>query len=143
MTTSELKRFALFAECSDEEREAIVELLEERVLRSGSPLYREGGEAEGLVLVAEGALRLESRRAGPLGRVTAGGSLGGAAIVAAGKREVTAIAEGRTRVWILERTAFRRLVEDSPRAACRVAEAVLAHLAGAVRDVLGRLVASG
>jgi CRP-like cAMP-binding protein len=134
----ELKRFAVFAECSEEDRRAIAELPEERVLRAGSPLFREGGEASGLVLVAEGALRIESRRAGRLGVLGAGGAIGGVALVAAGPREVSAVAEAKTRVWVLERTAFRRLVLDSPHAACRVAEGVLAQFAVAVRSQLDR-----
>lgn len=143
MTPDELKRFAVLAECSDEDREAIAPLLEERQLRAGSPLFREGSEAEALVLVAEGALRLESRRAGDLGTVGAGGALGGVALVLAGKREVGAVAAVPSRLWLLDRAAFRRLVADAPRAACRIAEGVLGQLAGALRDQLDRLATSG
>jgi len=135
----ELKRFAVLAECSDDDRDSIAGLLEERVLRPGSPLFREGSEAEALILVAEGALRLESRRTGPLGQVGPGGAIGGVSLVTVGKREVTAIAQGKTRLWILERAAFRRLVEDAPRAACRVSEGVLVQLAAATRANLDRL----
>jgi CRP-like cAMP-binding protein len=134
----ELKRFAVLAECSDEDREAIAPLLEERQLRAGSPLFREGSESEALVLVAEGALRLESRRAGELGTLGPGGALGGVALVLAGKREVSAVAASPSRLWLLDRAAFRRLVADAPRAACRIAEGVLAQLAGALRDQLPR-----
>lgn len=143
MTADDLKRFSVLAECSDDDRDTIAQLLEERVLRPGSPLFREGSEAEGLVLVAEGALRLESRRVGKLGTVRAGAAIGGVSLAAVGKREVAAVAEARTTVWVLERTAFRRLAEDAPRAACRIIEGVLAQFAAATRGSLDRLARSG
>jgi hypothetical protein len=42
-------------------------------------------------------------------------------------------------VLILERDAYRRLVDDYPRTACRLAEAVLLQTAGWLRPVLGQL----
>lgn len=134
----ELKVFALLAELSEDERELVSELLDRVSLDDGEQLFAEGQESDGLVLVERGALRLGSSRGGALGELPAGESLGAVALVCVGPREATAVACGATRVAVLSRESFRRLAEDSPRAACRILEAALADLAGAVRDGLDR-----
>jgi CRP-like cAMP-binding protein len=128
-----LKRCAPFAGLSEEELELLEELLEPQRLVRGQPLQREGTEAEGLVLVEQGALRLETAREGVLVRCEAGSVLGALALVRVGTRMVSAVAEDETRVRVLSRTAFHRLTEDAPRAACRILEAILGDVAGAMR----------
>jgi CRP-like cAMP-binding protein len=139
----ELKGFALLAELREEERELVLDLLERTDLDGGEQLFAEGQEADGLVLVERGALALQSARAGTLGEVGAGETLGALSLVAVGPREATALARGETRVWLLSRESFRRLCEDSPRGACRILEAALADFAAAVRESLDRFAAPG
>lgn len=134
----DFKAFALLAELSEDERELVTELLERVDLYSGDQFFCEGQQAEGLVLVESGALDLTSGRAGALGQIGAGECLGALALVAVGPREVTAVAGEDACVWVLSRESFRRLCEDSPRAACRILEAALADFAGAVREGLDR-----
>ncbi len=62
MNASDLKQFALFAEFSEEEREIVVDLLEERKLPDGKSVFREGSESDGLVLLQEGRMKLKSKR---------------------------------------------------------------------------------
>jgi CRP-like cAMP-binding protein len=136
----DLKHFALLAELSDEDREVLVELLEERVLPDGKSIFREGAEGDGLVLLQAGQLRLESRRAGDvIGTLEAPQHLGAASLFGLGKREVTALAQGPATVWLLSRSGLARLLEDAPRAAFRIAEAVAAELSGLVRQRLDTL----
>jgi CRP-like cAMP-binding protein len=134
----DLKAFALLAELTGEEREIVTELLERTELDPGEQLFCEGQEAEGLVLIETGTLDLTSARAGALGQVGAGDSLGAVALVAVGPREVTAVASEAACIWMLSRESFRRLCEDSPRAACRILEAALADFAAAAREGLDR-----
>jgi CRP-like cAMP-binding protein len=134
----ELKVFALLAELSEEERELVTDLLERIDLDPGDQLFCEGQEAECLVLIEKGSLALTSARAGALGQVGAGDSLGALSLVSVGPREATAVAGEATAVWVLSRESFRRLCEDAPRAACRILEAALADFAGAVREGLDR-----
>jgi CRP-like cAMP-binding protein len=134
----DLKAFGLLAELSEEERELVADLAERVELDKGEQLFAEGQESEGLVLVEKGSLALSSSRGGELGTIAAGESLGALALVAVGPREATAVAGGATRVWVLSRESFRRLADDAPRAACRILEAALAELAGAVRENLER-----
>ena len=72
MSAMDLKRFALFEELSEEEREVLADELERIELEPGDVLFREREEASGLVLVVEGRVRLESSRAGELGSVGPG-----------------------------------------------------------------------
>lgn len=137
-TPADLKAFALLAELSEDEREMVADLLERTSLDDGEQFFAEGQESEGLVLVELGMLLLSSSRAGKLGELAQGDSLGAVSLVTVGPREATAIAKGATRVAVLSRESFRRLSEDSPRAACRMLEAALCDLAGAVREGLER-----
>ena len=139
----ELKGFALLAELSEEERELVAELLERHAFDDGEQMFAEGQESEGLVLVEEGAMLLTSKRAGALGQVVAGESLGAVSLVSVGAREATAVASGATRIAVLSRESFRRLTDDAPRAACRILEGALIDLAAAVRDGLERFGSTG
>lgn len=143
MRPDALKRHALFAELNDEEREVVASLLEERKLVEGKSAFREGSESEGLVLLESGRLKLRSqRRPGVLGTLEAPEHLGAASLFALGKREVTALADGSCTIWILSRSALSRLVDDCPRAAFRLAEAVAAELAVLAREGLDPLAKS-
>jgi lysophospholipid hydrolase len=135
----ELKRFALFAELGENELELLDDLLEPVSVRAGQQLFREGQEADGLLLLHAGRLRFESARAGDLGEVEPGAEMGAFSLVVAGRREATAVAAEDVELFRLSRTAFHRFAEDSPRGACRVLEAALRELAGSLRKGLDRL----
>lgn len=140
MSDHDLKRFAIFADLSAEERDCVEELLEAPLeLCDGEQLFCEGEESDGVILVDSGSLALQSLRAGDLGRLEAGNGIGGASLVAVGVRETTAMSVGETRVLRLSRESFRRLADDEPRAGVRVLEAVLVDLAGALRRNLDAL----
>jgi CRP-like cAMP-binding protein len=143
MSPDVLKRFAIFAELGDEEREIVASLLEQRRLVDGKSAFREGSESDGLVLLESGRLKLHSRRsAGVIGALEAPDHLGAASLFALGKREVTALADGACTLWILSRSSLSRLVDDCPRAAFRIAEAVASELAGLSRQGLDALACS-
>lgn len=137
--TTDLKSFSVLAELAGEELEMLEDLLEPRSLRKGQQLFREGEEADGLWLLAEGQLRLSSSRVGDLGKLKAGACIGALSLVVVGPREITAVAAKGCDLQQLSRPAFRRLLEDSPRAASRVLEAALAEIAGATRRSLDAL----
>ena len=137
MKASQLKQFALLAEFTEEEREILADLLEERTLPDGKSAFREGTESEGLLLLAEGRLKLKSKRTGAVvGVVEAPAHLGAASLFAFGKREVTALSDGGATIHLLPRTGLPRLADDAPRAAFRLAEAVAVELVTLVRSGL-------
>lgn len=139
MSEADLERFRLFSELTDAEREAVAELLEPIDLVPGRQCFREGQEADGLLLVDSGELRLESLRSGALGSLGEGATLGGISLLLVGPREVTAIATAPTRVLLLSRSSFLRLSDDHPRAGLRLAQAIVAEFAGAVREELDEI----
>ena len=141
MNPEDLKQFALMAEFSEEEREFLAELLEKRALLNAKSAFREGSEGEGLVLLESGKLKLKSRRTGSVvGMLEAPAHLGATSLFALGKREVTALADGPCTIWTLSRSSFSRLLDDSPRAAFRLAEAVAGELVALMREGLDTLV---
>jgi CRP/FNR family cyclic AMP-dependent transcriptional regulator len=139
VNAAELKRFGLLAELLDEDREALVELLETEKIRGGRSIYRETAEADAMILIASGTVRLSSKRSEYLGTLGAGAVLGATSLLAMGQREATAKAETACEVWVLARTAYRRLVDDYPRTACRLTEAIAGEIAGLLREGLDAL----
>lgn len=138
-----LKRFALLVEFSEDERDTLAELLEKRILPNGKSVFREGDESQGLVLLEKGRLKLKSRRTGSVvGILEAEQHLGAASLFTMGQREVTALADGGCTVWTLSRSGLSRLLDDSPRAAFRLAEAVAGEAASLMRTSLDQLVQS-
>jgi len=134
-----LKRFALLEELSEEERDLLDEHLELEELAEGRVLFEEGDEAEGLLLVLDGEVTLESQEQGKLGRFGPGSVLGGLSLISARRREATALAASSCSVALLERGSFRRLVDDAPRLGCRLMEALLRETARQLREALPAL----
>jgi CRP/FNR family transcriptional regulator/CRP/FNR family cyclic AMP-dependent transcriptional regulator len=134
-----LKAFPPFSDLSEGERAEIAELLERRSLSPGETLFFEGDDADAMVLVTEGAVQVESRRTRESAQLGPGAVLGGLALFAVGTRETSAAGAERAEVLLLRREDFLRLAEDSPRTACRIAMALSAELAAALRGALGSL----
>jgi CRP-like cAMP-binding protein len=141
MNPDDLKQFALLTEFGEEERSCLAEVLETRSLPNGKSAFREGSEADELVFLEAGRLMLKSRRTGSVvGQLEAPTHLGGASLFALGNREVTALADGPCTIWTLSRSGLSRLLDDSPRAAYRLAEAVAGELVGLMRASLDALI---
>jgi SulP family sulfate permease len=138
----DLKPYSLFTEFSDADCDALCELLEESTVWEGRAIFREGEEADGLILVESGTVRLESKRGVKLGVLQAGCAFGGVSLLVLGKRECTVLAETECRIHLLPRTSYRRLVDDAPFTACRLVESVINEFAEAVRGDLDRVVAA-
>lgn len=139
MSAAALKEFAPFADLSDAEREEVADLLEPRCLSAGETLFAEGDDAEALVLVVDGALKISSPRVAEPAQVRAGTVLGALALFAVGARESSAAGVERSQLLLLRREDFLRLAEDRPRTACRVAMALSGELAAQLRGSLAEL----
>jgi CRP-like cAMP-binding protein len=139
VTSSQLEVFPLLHELSEGERDDLAELLEHWSFKEGEEIFCEGDEAHGLVLVLSGSVRLEGSRGEAAERITQGEHLGALSLVAVGSRESSAVAESACDLLLFSRTAFRRLADDAPRAACRLVEAILVDLAGLLRGDLDHI----
>ena len=136
MNDLDFKRFTLLADLEPPEREAVAEVLEELRLDAGTLLFEEGEQAEGLLFVAEGGVRVDSSRGAEPVELEPGASLGAFSLVASGPREARAETTSLSRILVLRRSAFRRFRESDPRAACRLLEAILRETARLSRDAL-------
>jgi CRP-like cAMP-binding protein len=139
LISADLKRFALLAEFTEEDREELLEQLEPMSVPAGRPLCREGEEADALYLIREGRLRISSKSRGEIGEIASGASIGAASLVVVGLRPVSITALKDVDLLVLTRESFRRLAEDAPRTACRMAEAIVADIAGILRPSLERI----
>jgi len=133
---SELKRFALFADLVDAERDELASLLEEREASAGETLFDEGDEADALLLVLEGRLELKSRCRTETLSVGAGETIGGLSLFAVGTRGVAAVGAEESALRVLRREDFLRFAEDHPRAAFRIAAALASDVAQHARATL-------
>ncbi len=139
MNAADLKRFPLLAELSDEDREALFELLETQSVRKGRSVFRQTAEADGLVFLVSGKVALSRENEAELGQIGPGEILGTASLLTMGQREATAKAAEPSEIALLSRNAYRRLVEDHPRTACRLTEAIAQDLSSLLREALPRL----
>jgi CRP-like cAMP-binding protein len=139
----DLKRFALFNDLDEDERDDLAALLEERDLSPGETLFDAGDEADALLLVARGRVDLSQRGRGEKLAVGAGDWFGGLALFAVGSRGVDAAGAERSELWLLRREDFLRFAEDHPRAAFRIAAALMTDVAQHARAALGSVDPAG
>jgi CRP-like cAMP-binding protein len=135
-----LARIGLFGDLTPSELELLASVSEEQALNAGEVLCLEGSEADGAILLIDGALDCTRDGSGELGRIDAPAALGLAALAYNGNREASLKAAGPARVLLLTRTGFHRFSQDAPGAAVRVLEGVVNDLAGALRGSLELLV---
>jgi CRP-like cAMP-binding protein len=136
VTGADLKRYTLLSEFTEDERDSLAELLEEQHVFQGRAVFREGEEADGLVLLTAGTLRVEREGLGELSALEAGSAIGGISLLVLVKRECSVLAEIECDILRLRRQAYRRLVEDAPRTACRLNEGLVRELAECVTQRL-------
>lgn len=138
MNGVDLKAFACFGDLSEEEREVFGEAMQRITLDAGEEVFREGEDADGLILLVRGRLRLSRATPGLVGSLGPGETLGALSLVAAGPREASVVAETVSEILWLPRTAYRRVADEAPHAACRFVERVLADLTAMMRPGLTR-----
>ncbi|MCC6642064.1 MAG: cyclic nucleotide-binding domain-containing protein [Deltaproteobacteria bacterium] len=142
MTDVDLAKFSCFADLSDEQRECFAAEIRALDLEPEEAALREGDEADGMILLASGRLRLE-RSSPPLrAEVGPGTTLGGLSLLVPGRREMSAFAATPCRLLWLPRAGYRRLADDAPHAACRFVEHLITDLVAIVRPEIPRLLSA-
>ena len=132
-------QFRLLESLRREDIDALIPRLEARKLARGRWVFREGGEADGLLLIQSGRVEISADRTGASGVLEAGASLGALSLVTVGPREVAARTLEPCELWCLPRSQWHRLIEDHPRTGCRLLEAILAETATTLREALDRV----
>jgi CRP-like cAMP-binding protein len=134
--SDELERFPLLAELAEDERRDLAQELDWLCFEAGASIFLEGDAADGLLLLLEGRVRLTSSRAEGEGECGPGASFGSLSLVLDAGRRASVEACTPCRILRLRREGFQRLATGSPRAACRLLEAVVRENADLVERVL-------
>lgn len=140
MSAADLARVPLFGELGPGDLELLASVSELQALKAGEVLCLEGSEADGAIVLVEGALEASRDGVGDLGRIEAPATLGLASLAFNANREATLKAAGPARVFLITRPGFHRFGQDAPSAAVRVLEGVVRELAGALRGSVDLLV---
>jgi CRP-like cAMP-binding protein len=130
----DLAKFPLLAPLSETEREAVADEFECLELDPGVTLFSEGETANGAWFVVAGRVQVSAQRVDIGAEIGPGEVLGTLSLVLDGPREASAQTLSHAIIWRLRRSAFRRLVEMAPTAACRLLEGIVREVADAVRD---------
>jgi len=121
----DLKRFELLTQLDDTDREILAQELSVRELEPGTRLFEQGDAADSLLLLVEGSVRVSRRDGAEHADLVRGACLGGLSLAGETQRETSADTTQRTRLFVLSRQAFERLVVAEPRTACRLLQALL------------------
>lgn len=108
-----LRRVPLFAEVPQDVLARLAAMAEEREIPVGTALTHEGRH-EGWFFVIEAGSVLIERSGRPLNTLGPGDFFGSIALVDAGPRTATAIAETPSRVLAITNEQFRKLLDESP-----------------------------
>jgi CRP/FNR family transcriptional regulator, cyclic AMP receptor protein len=116
MLTDDLRESPLFATLSDDQLERVTGLMEEKHVRAGAILAREGEFAYHLFVVAEGSADVTVgdyvvTTLGP------GDTFGEIGVLERGRRTATVVATGPMRLLTMQIWHFNRLAEELPEVA--------------------------
>jgi CRP/FNR family transcriptional regulator, cyclic AMP receptor protein len=125
-----LKRAPLFEGLSSKELEELAQRSEDMELEPGTVLCREGEIGHEFFVIIEGDVEIE-RQGRSLGTRGAGDFIGEIALLEEIERTATVTAKTPLRVFVLTRTAFKRLVEQHPGVELKVLR-TLAHRVAAM-----------
>jgi CRP-like cAMP-binding protein len=139
VSAAQLGAFPLLEGLDPQDRAALAAELDCLEVGPGYRVYGEGDEGDCLLLVAEGRVRVASAAGGAVGEFGPGAMLGGLSLVLPGSRRTSVETLSRSRLFLLRRSAYERLVGSAPRAACRLVEALLREGAGLGDEALAAL----
>ena len=139
MTPSALEPFVLFAGLDEDERRCFLDEMELVEATRGEVVFEEGESADGLMLLVSGSLSLATADDGARGGFGPGTAIGAHALVAPCARETTAESVDHSKLLFLSRTGFERVAEAQPRAALKLALAILGESAALVREAAHQL----
>lgn len=137
-----LKTVPLFAGFGNEELRLLAFSAEDKLLKDGDVLFRAGDRADGGYVVASGRIDLTAEADALGARVAAalgpGSLIGELALIVETQRPTGAVAIQGTRVLLIRRAAFRRVLSEYPEIARRL-HALIAGRIGSMATDLDRV----
>ncbi|PLX36585.1 MAG: hypothetical protein C0606_15035 [Hyphomicrobiales bacterium] len=132
---SALQRVSLFEDFADDQLRLLAFGAEDRDLSAGSVLYEQGDRADSAYVVVSGALELFGPNDEPIGRAGPGTLIGELALMVDTERTNRAVVNERTRVILIRRSLFRRILQEFPDLARRVQQDFTARLQETARGL--------
>ncbi len=130
-----MKDIALFKQLDVDALRLLAFSAEQRLLRAGGVLFREGDLADGAYLLTKGAINLQgAREPAPL-RLEPPVLLGELALITQTKRPVTAMAAEHSTVLRITRKLFHRVLDEFPAGAARIRAMLATRLAAYAADL--------
>jgi cAMP-dependent protein kinase regulator/CRP/FNR family cyclic AMP-dependent transcriptional regulator/cGMP-dependent protein kinase 2 len=129
MLTDDLRSSPLFAAMTDDQLARVVALMEEKHVRVGAILAREGEFAYHLVVVAEGSadVTIDGELVSRLGPGDTFGEIG---VLERGRRTATVVATSPMRLLTMRIWHFNRLADELPQVAALAKELAQSRLEG-------------
>ena len=149
-----LKEFEIFEDLSDEQLEAVSEVLKEEVVPEGTEIIRESEKGDTLYLLLEGSVEISrsitlklsrhdyGRREKLLSRMTANERVffGETGLLGDSDRMATVVATTRCQLLVLDRAGFEMLSERDPvlgyKVMRKICKTLVERLRGANEDIL-------
>jgi CRP/FNR family transcriptional regulator, cyclic AMP receptor protein len=132
-SNEQLRTAPLFAELSDESLERIKETVSEFDAPAGVVLVQPGAEAQGLYIICEGTVAVETRGAGTI-ELGPGESVGELALLTPTQRSARVSAKTPVQGLAIDRGDFARVLEREP----QIALSLLGVLARRLIDTSAR-----
>ena len=126
-----LARAEFFEICADQQRSMLAFAGDTRHFRADDVIYQAGDPPEGAMVLIDGTLRVRPEGAGkPYALSEPGSVVSALALVLDKPRPITVTAVTDTRVLVVPRQAFRKLMQQSPDLAQRAAERIQHEISG-------------
>ena len=130
-----LRAVPLLRDFSEVGLRILAEVAQARSVGRGAYAFRAGEPSNALAFVARGTLQLMGREGGaPLGEISAGDTLGGLTLLAAGEHLISALASTDVQLLQLSRSAFEELQRARPRTALKLTLALARDLTERLQD---------
>ena len=123
-----IRAVPLFARCSRSEIAQVASIADEVDVKAGNELIREGDRGREFFILLEGTADVR-RRGRKVNSLAPNDFFGEIALVSRSPRTATVTTTGPGRVLVITASAFRSLLEQSPRLQSRVLEALADRLA--------------
>jgi protein phosphatase len=133
-----LRNVFLFRDLSESERMLIAPYLDQRSLKAGEPLFREGDPGDAFFVVLDGGIRIHKGET-HLIDVAPGGHLGELSLARPTARSASATALRDSLVFGLSRDRFHELIRRRPALGARLSLTVLDYVGDRLREMTDRV----
>lgn len=132
-----IQQLELFTNLSDDEIDILVKYAKLRSLDEDEALFHEGDNGDFLAIVIEGRIEItkhtENGTSVSIDSLTHGATLGEMALIDHETRSASAIAYEPSTIFVLSRTSFDSLIEQSPRCGVKLIRKIATILCANIR----------